>query len=202
MEEEACVQDLQRTFAPSLPEGGGKSYVGARSGWVGGRRGSRRFLFRSDVAVSPCPKRLLPPPNRTSLWALGRGGRREADKSCAVSPSRSPAFSSVGGRRMTGWTAAAADKQASSLLFPNSPGGGGEKSMPSLPSPRIASRGALILGQCFFFQRPSSGPYEMTTFHSSFRRNQTCFPELNRGVSHAKRVKKTRSKASVRTPDL
>ncbi len=99
--EEAYVKDLQRTFAPSLPEGGGKSYVRARSGWEGGRRGSRRFLFRSDVAVSPCPKRLLPPPNRTSLWALGRGERREADKSCAVSPSRSPAFSSVGGRRMT-----------------------------------------------------------------------------------------------------
>ncbi len=143
MEEEACVQDLQRTFAPSLPEGGGKSYVGARSGWVGGRRGSRRFLFRSDVAVSPCPKRLLPPPNRTSLWALGRGGRREADKSCAVSPSRSPAFSSVGGRRMTGWTAAAADKQASSPPpFPEFPRRRRRKidALPSLPSYRVSRR--------------------------------------------------------------
>ena len=72
--------------------------------WVGGRRGSRRFLFRSDVAVSRCPKRLLFSPSPPIVHHFGRdggGGRREADKSCAVSPSRSPAFSSVGGRRMT-----------------------------------------------------------------------------------------------------
>ena len=169
--------------------------------WVGGRRGSRRFLFRSDVAVSPCPKRLLPPPNRTSLWALGRGGRREADKSCAVSPSRSPAFSSVGGRRMTGWTAAAADKQASSLLFPNSPGGGGEKSMPSLPSPRIVSRGALILGQCVFLAavvwsvRNDYFPLFVSPKSNLFSRIESCRFARKKG-------KKTRSKASVRTPDL